>query len=308
MYIFDFVLYKSDITVIRRVLKESFVLLHVDHVRLDDKWNYRNVLSPYYRMYYIDAGQGAIYHKEQTWALEPGFMYLIPGFTLCNLQCSGHLSQYFIHFFEDAVDGISLFHNSQTVFKVRASEMDIGNFKRLLQINPGRKINRSDNPQVYEKHAYYMEYEELNNSQSYPLFIETQGILLQLISKFVQLRSAGHADSRSIPSKVLDLLGFIQLNLGKPLTVNSLAKMANLHPDYLSRLFVKLTGQRPLAYIHNKRIERAQHLIVTTDMSLTQISETMGFDNVQHFSKVFKKITSLTPGRYRDQHHTPGLA
>jgi AraC-like DNA-binding protein len=290
------------------LLKESFVLLHVDHVSLGPKWNYANVLSPYYRMYYIDGGQGLINSQKKTWSLEPGFMYLIPSFTLCNLRCSGRLSQYFVHFFEDTADGISLFHNSHTVFRVSASDMDIAGFKRLLQINPFRKINRSDNPNVYEKQAYYQEYEQLNNTQPYELFLETQGILLQLVSKFLPLKTQEPTDPCTIPSNVVDLLGYIRLNLGKPLSVNGLAKMVSLHPDYLSRLFVKLTGQRPLSYIHNKRIERAQHLIVTTDMSLTQISETMGFDNVQHFSKVFKKVTSLTPGRYRDQHHAPGLA
>ncbi|MBS1601711.1 MAG: helix-turn-helix transcriptional regulator [Bacteroidetes bacterium] len=291
---------------IRRIIKESFVLLNIDHVNLGAKWNYKDVLSPYYRMYYIDGGQGLIYSQKQTWSLEPGFMYLIPGFTLCNLLCTARLSQYFIHFFEDTGDGISLFHNSNTVFKVRASDMDIANFKRLLQINPCRKLNRSDNPRAYEKHAYYQEYEELNNSQSYDLFLETQGILLQLVSKFVPLKNQTRTDSTGIPSKVMDLLGYIQLNLGNPLTVTSLARLVSLHPDYLSRLFVKMTGQRPLAYIHNKRIERAQHLIVTTDMSLSQIAETMGFDNVQHFTKVFRKITSLTPGRYREQHNSFG--
>ena len=291
---------------IRRIVRESFVLLNVDHVSLGVKWNYKNVLSPYYRMYYIDGGQGLIYGQEQTCPLEPGFLYLIPSFTLCNLQCSGHLSQYFVHFFEDAGGGISLFHNCHTVFKVKASDIDVANFKRLLQINPCRKLNRSDNPRAYEKHVYYQEYEELNNSQSYDLFLETQGILLQLVSRFVPLKTQNQTDSTGIPSKVMDLPGYIQLNLGKPLTVTSLASLVSLHPDYLSRLFVRMTGQRPLSYIHNKRIERAQHLIVTTDMSLSQIAETLGFDNVQHFSKVFRKITSLTPGRYREQHYTFG--
>ena len=174
---------------IRRIVKESFILLNVDYVRLGEKWNYKNVLSPYYRMYYIEDGQGLIYSQKQTWPLEPGNLYLIPSFTLCNLRCSGRLNQYFIHFFEDAGDGISLFHNCQTVFRVQASEMDIGNFKRLLQINPCRKINRSDNPRIYEKHAYYQEYEQLNNSQPYDLFLETQGILLQLVSKFIRLKT-----------------------------------------------------------------------------------------------------------------------
>jgi AraC-like DNA-binding protein len=221
---------------------------------------------------------------------------------LCTLQCSDHLGQYFIHFFEDAVDGISLFHNSRTVFKIKATGGDIANYKRLLEINPGRQINRSSNPKVYEKNIYYQEYEALNNRQSYELFLETQGILLQLISKFIGPEQVQKSDTTGIPSKVVDLLGFIQLNLGKRLTVKQLANMVNQHPDYLSRLFLKLTGERPLSYIHTKRIERAQYLMMTTQLSLSQIAEATGFDNLPHFSKVFKKKTSLTPGQYREQH------
>lgn len=43
--------------------------------------------------------------------------------------------------------------------------MDIAGFKRLLEINPHHKINRSDNLMVYEKNIYYKEYEALNNQQ-----------------------------------------------------------------------------------------------------------------------------------------------
>ena len=161
---------------IRRMVKHAFVLLNVDYVRLDEKWNYRNVISPYYRIYYIDEGEGHISTDKASWVLEPGFLYLIPSFTLCNLHCPGFLGQYFIHFFEDAADGVSLFHNNRAVLKMRAEAMDIANCKRLLAINPSRKINRSDNPSVYEKSIYYREYEELNHRQSYALFLETQGI------------------------------------------------------------------------------------------------------------------------------------
>lgn len=258
-------------------------------------------------MYYIDEGKGCISNEKDTWVLEPGYMYLIPSFTLCNLQGSDLLGQYFIHFFEDAVDGISLFHNSRTVFKVKATGSDAGNFKRLLDINPGRQINRSPNPKVYEKNIYYQEYEALNNRQSYELFLETQGILLQLISKFIGPEQLQKSDTTGIPAKVVDLLGFIQLNLGRRLTVKQLARIVNQHPDYLSRLFLKLTGERPLSYIHTKRIERAQYLMMTTQLSLSQIAEATGFDNLPHFSKVFKKKTSLTPGQYREQNHAAGM-
>jgi AraC-like DNA-binding protein len=287
---------------IRRMVKQAFALLNVDYVRLDGKWNYRNVISPYYRIYFIDEGEGLITAGKASWVLEPGFLYLIPSFTLCNLHCTGQLGQYFIHFFEDAVDGVSLFFNNRTVYKIGAEPMDIANCKRLLAINPSRKINRSDNPSVYEKAVYYREYEELNNRQSHALFLETQGILLQLIAKFLGSVQSERGDIAGVPAKVVHLLGFIQLNMDRPVTVKQLADRVNLHPDYLSRLFIQLTGERPLSYMHAKRIERAQLLMVTTDMSFAQIAEATGFGNVPHFSKVFKKRTSLTPGKYRDQH------
>jgi len=143
--------------------------------------------------------------------------------------------------------------------------------------------------------------------QSDDAFLETQGIILQLLSKFLGSEKFQHKDTSTIPSKVVNLISFIQLNLNKNLTVTKLAEKANLHPDYFSRLFLQLTGERPLSYIHSKRIERAQYLITTSDMSLAQIAEETGFDNLPHFSKVFKKKTSLTPGQYRQQNYSVNM-
>ena len=296
---------KSDhILAAKRVLKHSFSLLNIDYVLLDKQWNYKGVLSPYYRIYLIDKGKGKITNGKTSWILEPGFLYLVPSYTLCDLHCPDILVQYFSHFFEDPMNGISLFHNNRTVFKVNANKMDIAHFKRLLEINPNRKINRSDNPKIYEKNIYYKEYEELNNQQPYPVFLETQGLLLQLISRFMKPAHTHPAEAYAIPTKVVDLLGYIQLNLGQHLSVKYLAKLVNQHPDYLSRLFLQLTGERPLSYIHTKRIERAQYLIVTTNMTLAEISEATGFGNVPHFSKIFKKITNVTPAKYRERNNS----
>ena len=278
--------------------------MHVDAVQLNKKWNYKNVKSPYYRIYYIEEGEGYISDARETVKLEAGYLYIIPSFTLCHLKCPGNLSQYFIHFFEDAPDGISLFHHNRIVMKVIASEIDIANFKRILGINPGRGINRSDNPKIYEKSAYYQEYQELNNRQTDAIFLETQGILLQLVSRFLNSGSYQQKNTNIIPSKILDAISYIQLHLDKDLTVSQLAKRANQHQDYFSRLFLQSTGERPLAYIHGKRIEKAQYLMITTDLSFTAIAEETGFDNLPYFARIFKKITSLTPGQYRKQNQS----
>ena len=285
----------------KRLLGHNFSLLHIDHVKLNEKWNYANVISPYFRIYYIDGGEGSISTREEKVKLEQGYLYIIPSFTLCHLSCDTFLSQYFLHFFEESADGISIFENNKKVIKVPASDLDITNFRKLLDINPGRGINRSDNPTAYEKNAYYKGYQEFNNTVSDSVFFETQGIILQLISRFLNSHRFKGNNADPVPSKILDAIRYIQVNLKENLTVNYLASRANLHQDYFSRQFLQYTGQRPLHYLHEKRIERAQYLIATTTLSFNEIAERIGFENLPHFSKIFKKITSLTPGQYRSQ-------
>ena len=286
---------------IKRALKNTFTLLNVDHVNLDSKWNYKNVISPYFRLYYIDAGEGEIWDVSTKIKLEPGFLYIIPSFTLCNLFCKSHLIQYFVQFFEESSDGISLFANRRSILKVKATEVDIINFSRLLEINPGRGINRSDNPRIYEKHVFYKEYEELNNRQSVSTFTETHGILLQLVSRFLTPEISESRDTGPVPVKILNAISYIQLNLHRDLSVTFLAKRANLHTDYFSRLFYRHTGERPVRYIHEKRIERAQYLMATTQMTYAEIATQTGFENVFYFSKIFKKTTGMSPGNYKKQ-------
>lgn len=292
---------------IKRALKQTFTLLNVDHVKLDSRWNYKNVISPYFRIYYIDAGAGEIWDASAKVRLEPGFLYIIPSFTLCNLICPDYHSQYFVQFFEESSDGISLFENNRSIARVKATEIDILNFRRLLAINPGRGINRSDNPRVYEKNIFYKEYQELNNRQSMSTFMETHGILLQLVARFLTQETFKHADTRQVPAKILNVISYIQLNLHRDLSVAYLAKRVNLHTDYFSRLFLQHTGERPIKYVHEKRIERAQYLMLTTQMTFAEIALQTGFDNVFYFSKIFKKITGASPGAYKKQMDTGGF-
>ncbi|MDT3404318.1 helix-turn-helix domain-containing protein [Mucilaginibacter terrae] len=286
---------------IKRVLRHTFSLLNTDHVKLGAKWNYKNVISPYHRIYYIDEGDGEISDVENKHRLEPGYLYIIPSFTLCNLTCKNYLSQYFVQFFEESSDGVSLFANNRSVFKVKAQEIDIINFQRLIVINPGRGINRSDNPKVYEKNIYYREYQELNNQQNIADFLETQGLLLQLVSRFATPSVFKQKEVKYIPVKILESISFISVNLHIPLSVTFLAERANLNSEYFSRLFQEYTGTRPLAYINEKRIERAQYLMVTNTASYSEIAEQTGFESQSHFSRTFKSITGLSPRAYKQQ-------
>ncbi|PTQ96584.1 helix-turn-helix protein [Mucilaginibacter yixingensis] len=292
---------------IKRALQHTFSLLNVDHVRLTSRWNYRNIISPYYRIYYIDGGAGEITDTHAALKLEPGFLYIIPSFTLCNLSCSHSLSQYFVQFFEESSDGLSLFANNRTILKVEATPLDVMLFNRLLEINPGRGINRSDNPRIYEKDIFYKEYQDLNNQQSTGAYMETQGILLQLVSRFLNPNFYQHHEKNVIPVKIMETLSYILVNLHQDLSVIHLASRINQNIDYFSRQFKLYTGARPVNYINEKRIERAQHLMATSRMTYSEISVQTGFDNLSYFSKTFKKFTGMSPREYKKQIYTVGF-
>ncbi|SDF52400.1 helix-turn-helix domain-containing protein [Chitinophaga filiformis] len=292
---------------IKRKFQHTFTLLNVDRVNLDTRWNYLNVISPYNRIYYIDQGEGELSGSGEVTKLEPGFLYIIPSFTLCNMKCDNHLGQYFVQFFEDSSDGISLFAHHRTILRVEATALDLQLFNRLLEINPGRGINRSDNPKVYEKDVFYKEYQELNNLQSVAASMETQGILWLLTARFLSPNVLSEQDAQMIPVKLAETLDYIELNMHAELSVNFLASRINQHPDYFSRQFKAYTGTRPVNYINKKRVERAQYLMATTRMNYSEISIQTGFSNLSYFSKAFKKLTGMSPRDYKKQMYLVGF-
>ncbi|GLU53544.1 helix-turn-helix domain-containing protein [Dyadobacter frigoris] len=280
------------------IFKSSFSLLNVDYVKLNKSWNYRNIISPFYRLYFIDDGFGQLFHAGRTVILEKDFLYLIPSFTLCNYVCPEYLSQYYIHFLEETPDGNSLFSSHQNIIKIPAGLYDLENFKRILMLNPGRDLKRSYNPKDYQKQPVMRHAQAMNNDLPISAFMETRGIILQLLSRFLTPENYKFSDTKVIPSKIMESINYINTNLSENLTVADLAEKACQNADYFSRVFQDHTGSRPLSYIQQKRIEKSQFLILTTDLSLSQIASETGFESLSYFSRIFKNVTGQTPGSY----------
>lgn len=92
---------------------------------------------------------------------------------------------------------------------------------------------------------------------------------------------------------------FMQDNIGEEITLQKVAKEIFCSPTYLSYLFKKKTGENFSEYIVHMRIKRAQSLLRTTDLSVSQIAEMVGIGNSSYFSKVFTKTIGISPNKYR---------
>lgn len=279
--------------------KSTFSLLNADYIKLNKSWNYHNVISPFYRIYLIDDGHGSLGNGGDDLKLEKGFLYLIPSFTLCNHHCSHFLSQYYIHVLEENSNGISLFSSNRKIHKIESTAADDTTFKRILKLNPGRGLGKTENPKDYDKPPTLDHFQQRNNLIPLADHIETKGLILQLIARFLKEEHFKVSLDRKIPSKILDAINYIQTNLQTNITVAQLADRANQNANYFSRTFLDYTSERPLAYLQKKRIERAQYLLLSTSLPLSEIAIETGFESMSYFSRSFKNITGLTPTHYK---------
>ncbi len=283
------------------VLPLQLTLLNAGHVGLDSKWNYDNVLSPFSRLYLILSGEAKVYHHEKTFHLKAGYMYLIPSYTYSRYRCEDSMEQYYVHFLEEAGTGLSVYNLHQFIYERAATPFDSLLFERLLAINPHRGLVRDD-PKVYDNRSSLRRFGELNNTLSAGEGIATQGILLLLLSGFMEGPGSISAPMRHKAGKIIDALYFISEHMHEEITIRQLALRCHLHADYFSRLFNEQTGIRPLQYIQTKRIERAQLLLTTTNYSQQEIADRVGLSNISYFSRLFTRITKKTPAVFRKEY------
>ena len=82
-------------------------------------------------------------------------------------------------------------------------------------------------------------------------------------------------------------------------SVQYIAEMLNVSPNYLSGMLKVLTGQSTQQHIHDKLIEKAKEKLSTTGLSVSEIAYELGFEHPQSFSKLFKTKTKLSPLEFR---------
>jgi len=93
----------------------------------------------------------------------------------------------------------------------------------------------------------------------------------------------------------------MQNNLTGELDIRQLARDNNVGYAYFRKMFKKYMGVSPLRYHLNLRIMRSRELLLTSDKSINEISDELGFTSVYYFSRLFKNKTGLSPTKFRKQ-------
>lgn len=93
---------------------------------------------------------------------------------------------------------------------------------------------------------------------------------------------------------------FVLTNFHKEVNLDEAAKFVGMERSSFSSFFKKMTGQSFFEFLTLYRIESSAQMLLKTSMTVAEISSSVGFNDVPHFNRVFKKIKQTTPTAYRN--------
>ncbi|HYE65661.1 MAG TPA: helix-turn-helix domain-containing protein, partial [Pyrinomonadaceae bacterium] len=127
-------------------------------------------------------------------------------------------------------------------------------------------------------------------------------IVVHLLRRYANARRSAELELSRVglvDRRIRRSVELMHAHLDQDLPLEEIASAAHLSPFHFARLFKKLTGASPHAYLATLRTGRAQTLLAETDLSVTEVGARVGYSSPSHFAKAFRQATGLTPRAFR---------
>jgi AraC-like DNA-binding protein len=264
-------------------------------------WNFRNVISPFSRLWLILDGSGVVRHHGREFKLTPGQLHLVPPFTAHDCSCSRRLDHYHLHFVSRLPTGVDLLSLVDFDFQLPAPTGVLGQFRRLEALYPNRKLPCFDPAREEYRRLPAVAEQQVAGITAVDWF-EGNGLLTQMLTPFMKSAREHEGIHARATRLFLTVQEFISEHMHEPILLGDLARVAELHPTYFSDRFQELVGVRPLEYLMRRRIERAQYLLLTSSSSVKQVAAAVGIADAAYFTRAFTRVCGTSPTDYRAAH------
>lgn len=129
------------------------------------------------------------------------------------------------------------------------------------------------------------------------------GLLIELAKQNADHFRSGEGTMRrpdpEQSKRFVEVLEWIRVHRCDPMTASGIAERFGYNADYLSFLFKQAKGVSLIKYIHGVKISEAREKLLSTDISIRQLSYALGFKDEKYFIKLFRLYEGMTPGKYR---------
>lgn len=271
------------------------MMLNVGLALHDGDWNWKDVSSPFTRIFYVVKGEAWLHIKGQTVKLRPRHLYIVPAYTEHSYECEGVFIHYYLHVYEGVKNEMNVLERYDFPIEVEAGTLDEQLFGLMCQQQPEARLPES-NPSSYDNAAQMTDYMQRYHNMELWEKMELRGATLMLFARFMRQAKPRQWAHDERTQKVL---AHIHAHIHQNIDVEELASVACVTKPYLIRLFKAELGTSPIQYINKKKMERAQLLLYTTDETVKEVAYALGFSDHSYFIRMFKKQTGITPQEYR---------
>ncbi|KRE50133.1 helix-turn-helix domain-containing protein [Paenibacillus sp. Soil724D2] len=242
--------------------------------------NYRNrVFQEYYMMTYVRKGSAKLRVQDNIYVIEPGSVIFIPTFLEHDQYKDSDEETEFLwwHF----------------TYKIQ-NVIDVLPFLQIPYIYPLKNHKKFE--------AVFDEFILSTTREGHiPTIILQKAKSLELLYLLLDnaLGSMNTTDLRQPSHSFLSILLKIVTQPEASLSLSDLANDLHMNPTYVSNHFKEMFGKSPILLHREMKIAKAKSLLEMQEMNITEISSTLGFNDLQTFTRLFKKYTGISPVQYK---------
>lgn len=252
----------------------KFSILEHGYLHAGCDWEFRDLNSPFNRMYFIIEGSGRIYNKVSSLELGDGKVCLIPLGESFDYVCDDYLHMFYIHFRIELMSGHDLFDGERACL---VEEIDVEVIKQLITSAKSTKV--AD-------------------------VIRCKGLFYDYIARFIMPLSDALNEHVEMMGDCIHIYEYVKDHCYANLRVNDIAEHFGINVSTFSKHFKHQTGVTLKGYIDRKLIQKAQEQLLVTDLTIRKIAYGLKFSDEFHFSRYFKKHVGFSPSNYRQRNNT----
>ena len=231
-----------------------------------------------YILHHVHSGCGVFHSGHHSYSLSAGQGFLIEPGTI-------------VHYQADELD-------PWTYSWVAFNGLSAKSFMRRAQLEATQLIYDAPRNPYFE--SFYDDLLAVHSERSSDVL--SQSILYRLIAELISCSETSSEQSKPAPSRdayINQAIGFIESNYSQKITIQDIAAFVGLDRTYLSSLFKAKYGSSLQSFLVEYRMNRATELLANPELSISDISRSVGYTDPFIFSKMFKKIIGQSPKYFR---------
>lgn len=258
-------------------------------------------LHGYIEIIYCLSGTHEVLLNWKPYRVSAGDMLLINSREIHQIRTiSNEKSDYIVLRFEPEL----LFSLYPDTFEVKYMLPFVVNENPIQNVFPQKEIKDTFIPQVFWE--LLNDYVEMPYLYELSLHTNIHRIFVWILRYWHQngIQIENTVDNVGLTKRFQSVLDYMYKHYAEEISVSDMAELHHMSYSYFSRMFKRVVGQNFSEYLNNIRIRKAEHLLVTTDLSITEIAMGTGFSSSSYFVQQFKSQKKVSPLQFRNKFKT----